>query len=372
MCVIIHLPPNAMIDKDHFFNAVHNNHHSWGVVLVDGNNKTQLLRHCPDSGQYDPEVIWKTLEANLDIDRYVHLRNTTKGATNLDNTQPFQIYNSDKRQVFFFHNGTLTSYGSTSYNYHNAPKDGISDTREFCEKILIPAMPRWHGENGVADYLDPFFDAVVMDKQWSGNSKGMFVSNDLKPKFYGLGWTNYNKDRPELPVIMVSNTDYFERVTRGPAYKSHTYKAPEVAGHNTPFQHSLNKNSGTTGTASSTTTGKSTGKNASVSNLQITPIVESAFTVSKIVLHKIFSFFDRLPKDNSKEEVCDLTALAEVAYEEWVVFTEESDQYTIGAMLHFMGLQCAGQYEKAKILEEKLEKAQKHIESLVKEQKHAA
>lgn len=213
MCVIIALPPKAKMNYDHFFNSVHNNWHSYGVILKDGNGALQVIKDCPEKHN-DPEVIWKILEDNDDCERIVHLRHTTKGGTNLMNTQPFSVYKSDKREIYFMHNGTLYTFGTNMSGSNDK-----SDTLEFCEKILQPALLRWRGENGDADYNDPEFRRLILDKQWNSNSKGLFVSNFAPNLYYGDGWKDYKQTDETLPVIKVSNNDYFERVIRGPLFE---------------------------------------------------------------------------------------------------------------------------------------------------------
>ena len=87
MCVIIVMPPNAQINKDHLFNSVYNNWHSYGLILKDQNSKLQVLKDCPEGGN-GPELIWKLLENNKDVERILHLRHNTRGATNMMNAQP--------------------------------------------------------------------------------------------------------------------------------------------------------------------------------------------------------------------------------------------------------------------------------------------
>lgn len=238
MCVIIHLPAGTMIDKDHLFNAVYNNWHSWGIVLKDGNGKLQMLKDCPEK-ENNPEVIWKTLEDNKDIERALHVRHTTKGSTDIENAQPFEVYNSDARQVFFMHNGTLAKFGSTSnYNYHqNQNVKSISDTREFCEKVISPSLLRWYGERGKADYTDKHYWELVLKEPWSFNSKGLFISNDLDILCIGDGWKKYKGPDGVETEIRVSNDDYFARVTRGPEFdRREAERRAKLAEAQTTFQ----------------------------------------------------------------------------------------------------------------------------------------
>ena len=217
MCVIMHFTPGSMIPKEAFFNAVYNNWNGYGIILKDANGQLQVIRDCPKDGN-DPEVLWKIVEDNKDIDRFVHVRHATKGSVDLDNTQPFPVYSSDKRQVYFMHNGTFHNFGATN-TYGRTPQTGDkSDTIDFCEKILQPVLLRWVGENGKADYLDETFSKMILDKNWTHSSKGLFISNDLQSMYYGNGWEEFEKGG--APVVYVSNKDYFRNVTRGPFFEA--------------------------------------------------------------------------------------------------------------------------------------------------------
>lgn len=212
MCVIITLQPGASFPKDKFANAVYNNWHSWGLVLKDGNGRTQLLRDCPEGGN-DPEVIYKLLEDNKDIHRFLHLRHNTKGATSMENTQPFVPYSSNSREVYFFHNGTLHSFGESG-------NSGKSDTLDFCEKILTPAFANIDAGNGRGDYSNKFFLNQIFDKNFNSTSTGLFVSggkDHIDTLRIGGGWSQWKQADGE-PEIWVSNTSYFDTVTRGPEH----------------------------------------------------------------------------------------------------------------------------------------------------------
>lgn len=234
MCVIMYLPAGTMPDKEHLFNAVYNNWHSWGIVLKDANGKLQMLKECPESGENNPEVIWKMLDDNKDIERALHVRHTTKGATSQENAQPFEVYNSDTRQVYFMHNGTLHRFGGT-YQYGKPIDNGPSDTKEFCDKVLAPSLLRWTGENGKADYLDKEYWNLVLKEPWTNASKGLFISNDLDILTIGEGWKKYKNG--ENGDILVSNDDYFNRVQRGPEHdRREKERRAQLAEAQTTFQ----------------------------------------------------------------------------------------------------------------------------------------
>lgn len=212
MCVIIKLKPNQDIPYTDFANATYNNPHGYGVVVRDS-GRMQVFKDCPEGGN-DPEVIYKILQDNKDLERIVHLRWNTAGETSLDNTQPFDVLSSKALGDFvFMHNGTLNSYKPTQSNgvnyvsYNNIPNDTRSDTKCFVEEFLTPLLASWKG-----DVEDPFFKKVIQG-HWETSSKGLLISS--KGLTLDLGSWCTLKDGDEKD-IQVSNLQYFNTVTRGP------------------------------------------------------------------------------------------------------------------------------------------------------------
>lgn len=217
MCAILHFAPGSMMNKEQFFNCVYNNWHGYGLILKDGNGRLHLTKDFqPENVGTDPEKLYDLLNDNKDIERFLHVRHSTKGATDETNVQPFCVYHSSAREVYFMHNGTLNSFSDYSGK-------GKSDTLEFCEKVLQPALLRWDGENGKADYLDKVFLDLVVDTKWSAGSTGFFVSNDLPPQRIGAGWKLYEHPasaNDSYGNIWVSNTMYFKELVRGPRFRA--------------------------------------------------------------------------------------------------------------------------------------------------------
>lgn len=211
MCVIIHLKPKQMIDKEALENACYNNWHSYGLVTkVDG--KLDIKRKLPKNGEIDPEEIHKLLVKDLDHERFLHVRHNTAGATNKANTHPFDVYYDEKtgEQIVFMHNGTLYEYKSKKWvdNRSVDDDDGPSDTKNFVDRILIPMTASDFGE-GHANLHNRFFK-TVLDRFWpaTGSNRGLLIS--AKQDVLKIG------DWKEFEGLSVSNTDYFEKVTRGP------------------------------------------------------------------------------------------------------------------------------------------------------------
>jgi len=219
LCVIAKLSAGAMFPKTALYNAVYNNWHSWGLIIKDGNGRLEVKKGV--ESETDPALIEKLLEDNKDCERILHLRYCTKGDVTEGNAHPFEVYNSNKRQVYFMHNGTLAKYGP-GYNYNRQGDEHIdSDSKEFAEKVLAPALLRWTGEQGKADYTDAEFFNLLIKPNWTDSSKGILISNDLTDHMWGPshgGWHRYKivGEPEDTPELWVSNSDYFSNVTRGP------------------------------------------------------------------------------------------------------------------------------------------------------------
>jgi predicted glutamine amidotransferase len=346
VCVIIHLLPGAMIAKEHLYNAVYNNWHGYGLILKDGNGRLQLIRKFNDKGN-DPEEIYDLLEDNMDIERYLHVRYSTRGAQNLDNTQPFEIYNSASRQVFFMHNGTLGSYG-------NFQATGKSDTVEFCEKILQPALLRWTGEKGKADYTDEEFFRLVVEKQWTYASKGLFISNDLPELRIGNGWSEYKQENPDAPKIWVSNTEYFDKLTRGPEHlrreAERKKKEEEERKASTPFPRESGQTGGTTSTSGTTT-------NA------IKEWNPSLLAKSATILRALSDIVDNWQLDDPSL----VAKMKFISYDEWKDYVIQEGEWTTAAVLEkFAEHICTLAKDKA-ALTRKHDGASKRIETLTRQ-----
>lgn len=310
MCVIFHFQPGAMMDKQSFVNSVHNNWNGYGLILKDGNGKLQVFKDCPEEHN-DPEMLWKMIESNVDCDRYLHIRHATKGAVNLMNAQPFPVYHSDKREVYFMHNGTLTGFGE---GWSNPRPEDKSDTLDFCEKILGPVLLRLNGENGKGDYTDDVFLKLVLEKYWSHGNRGLFISNDLDPVYYGKDWTILDKseEAKDKPKVFVSNELYFKEITRGPFFEARQRAIREAA-----EKERLARGEETTGFGRTTNTTTST-------TIDVKAYDMEKLAKSAVILRALSSLFQNGELDTL--EGC--AKLSQVTLEEWdEMVTSENSMY---------------------------------------------
>lgn len=237
MCNITVLPPGVMPDKQKFYNQVYNNPHGYGIILKDTKaKKMQIIRRCHKDGN-DPEEIYEILENNKDIDRVCHVRWRTDGPIDMDNTHPFSVFHSQKRQVFFMHNGILHDYKPrTTATYENSVRvetneePGMSDSRKFAEQFLAPVLLTFDGARGKADITDPTFQMLV-HKFWSSpGSKGILIANDLDYCFINRpAWKELDHGGGKF---YSSNDDYFKDLVRGPKFEEEKKKREEAAAKN--------------------------------------------------------------------------------------------------------------------------------------------
>ncbi|QIG69869.1 putative glutamine amidotransferase protein [Rhizobium phage RHph_I3_11] len=362
MCIIICLSAGATINKQQLFNGVYNNWHGYGLVLKDSNGRLQVLKGFDENGT-NPEVVWKLLEDNKDIERYLHVRHSTKGAEDESNVQPFGVYSSNERQIYFMHNGTLNSFGTFN--------GGKSDTRDFCEKILEPSLLRWAGEQGKADYTDKEFYRLIVDKHWTGASTGLFVSNDLEMLRIGSGWSEYkHPDESSSGLVYVSNTSYFDRVQRGPMFqKLETERKEREAAEKA--RQAAEKTSAGSGTSASdlvdmdewngypynhygyeNQNSKSDFDKAGIKEWSPSAIAKSPKILK--ALNDVVNKFDL-------EDPDDVRKLNNVAYDEWVDFLEDESPYLIAALLEQMSSIISKLTLHNKFLRKKQERAEKRI-----------
>jgi hypothetical protein len=335
-----------MITKEHLTNAVHNNPHGYGLILKDGNGHAQLIKKFRAEGN-DPEEIYDLLEDNKDIERILHVRWSTKGATDESNTQPFSVYHSNKRQVWFMHNGTLGMFGE-----HNT---GKSDTLDFCEKILTPGLSKWKG-----DYIDPDFWKLIVEKQWVSQSKGLFISNDMPFLKIGYGWSEYkHKDGGETSgEVWISNNDYFDKLSRGPYFQrlEDVRKASEeaareearkereaqlaIAGPFRPSDHSR------------TIAGTS----------QDVQVWDFSNARSSVIVKAVTDIIDRWDLDDPEL----LAKLSLITYDEWVDLIDNEGPYSIAALMGHMADQVRKQTKLVRLLQAAKKRGEQKIIELKK------
>lgn len=218
MCSIFRLPPGYNIPEELLFNAVHNNAHGYGVLLKE-NKRIQVISDMPTAP--NPEAIYKILKDNDDVERWVHLRNQSRGAIVDTNVQPFCVFNSNKRQVYFMHNGTINyiSIPERIKSTLDVPVDTSnnsqdSDSRQFAFGKLQPLLKSLKGANGVADLHEPIICEIIGSLWQHSHGKGVLISSDQDPFFFNQSnWVNI--DDKNGGQFLASNDEYFSKLVRG-------------------------------------------------------------------------------------------------------------------------------------------------------------
>jgi hypothetical protein len=246
MCKIIILEPGFTLPYELLENAVYNNPDGYGLILKDPKyKKLQIIRSKTVDGKMpenDPKSIYDLLRENDDCQRFLHVRHRTEGPIDDDNTHPFVSFFSDKRQVYFMHNGTLYDYkpksGQTTWvnNVRVESKgDGeISDSKKFNDDVLFPFLNKFTGDQGKGDIHDPLFEMYVK-KFWGvgGENRGLLISNDQDYKLISSDkWKTISVDSGKF---LASNDSYFKDVIRGPEFERRkAAKAKEEAANPRP------------------------------------------------------------------------------------------------------------------------------------------
>lgn len=223
MCNILVLEEGQMIDKDKFWNMCYNNWHSWGLVTKIG-DRFDIQRKVPESGEIDPQEVWDACQKDIQYQRFLHVRHTTAGVTDLDNCHPFDVYYDPKsgRQVLFMHNGTLHSFKSMKPSATGSSfivdDSGPSDTKNFVDQVLIPYVAQADFGNGRGDITSSALK-ILLSKFWATQNRGILISS--KDPFLLLGrgeWKEIKAD-DETSTVWSANDLYFDRVTRGPEFE---------------------------------------------------------------------------------------------------------------------------------------------------------
>lgn len=226
MCCILYFPVGASIDYNRLKNCVHNNSHSFGAIIKNPNHKKiEIIRKCyweDNEKPISPDEVFELIDKNREFERYIHLRWRTDGPIDLDNTHPFPVFVSNKRSVYFMHNGILHNFKPDiqTVTYVNGVKterkgENISDSKKFVDTFLAPLMTRFAGEGGKGDISDPLF-ADIVQKYWNNGSKGLLISNDQDPYFINM--KEWVKLKHEDKEFFASNNTYFDKLQRGPEY----------------------------------------------------------------------------------------------------------------------------------------------------------
>lgn len=349
MCVIFYNRPGTLLPYNQFENATFNNPDGYGIILK-GEKEFQVIKDL-DEGGNDPEKIYKILEDNKDLEKYVHLRWKTEGGVTKENLHPFKVFDKDGHEIWFFHNGTLYKYKNPStVRWENNKRieepdtdNGNSDTKNFAEKVLSPLLNRFHGDSGIGDYHDPVF-RKVLDELWTTNNRGLLVSNKVDPLFFPfVDWKTITyKDGETEEKFQASNDDYFTTVKRGPeAERRRLLQQAKEDEERKKRQE----------TASEVSSKK---------NSEVTQITSGFFNKTYSLSDEIIESFEDYDLFNSKE----YSFLSELTYTELHTAVKGMGSHDIATLLLGISNAIKEMVEDNEKLSSKLDKSSKHIEEL--------
>lgn len=135
MCLITLQPKDLTVSDHEFGTAILNNPDGFGVAVPDGEGGIFVNRSSQTGNIEDIKSL--LAHAGENLFSLIHLRYTTKGATNLRNAHPFPILEkeTDGVDVRMAHNGTI-------HKFSNSPDKDESDTRFFVRCVVRPLFKR--------------------------------------------------------------------------------------------------------------------------------------------------------------------------------------------------------------------------------------
>ncbi len=347
MCNIIHFQPGDKINYEQFANCVYNNWHSYGLVIFDNDYENcEVLKNVPESGELDPKEIFDLLVKHEDKERLLHLRHNTAGATTIENTHPFTVFQGDairsgkkvkNEYIGFMHNGTMHQFISKKLINNRLEDDptGKSDTLNFVEQRLQP----FFNLIGDKDLLNPTVQSLVKVDFPATMNRGVIFNNASHMIF--LGDWKVNWQDKDGNILRVANDTYFDKVTRGPEWDRREAVRKE------------NEKKEVKVIPSVTFQGSEIAK-----YLEFKPDRLKGFFAIKKDLPSILSEYDIWTREG-------LVSLAYLNREEWAEIAKDAD--VAGSLLDFLSYEFASIYDEFDDLEEKKKKAELKCQEFAEE-----
>ncbi len=124
MCLIIHQKDGDRLTKAEVVDIYTRNRDGFGVMWIE-NGVVQTWRTLPTSAK----EAWQAYRWIAGYACVLHWRMCTHGAVSIDNAHPHVVV---ENTIAMVHNGVIPGYGNA--------KEGKSDTVEFVEQVLRPAL----------------------------------------------------------------------------------------------------------------------------------------------------------------------------------------------------------------------------------------
>jgi len=156
MCVIVHQPKGAHLDKERAARLWSRNNDGGGFAFIDDDRSIQVVKEMEFASFWASFELARSEYPKRDF--LLHMRIATHGAVVPDNVHPFRV----NEHTVMAHNGILHKVTAQS-------SDEMSDTRIFIDKVL-PSLPEGWLDNPIL---------VDMVQEWIGvGNKLMFLTSD--------------------------------------------------------------------------------------------------------------------------------------------------------------------------------------------------
>ena len=169
MCIIIHKPKGKKLDEEKFRFAWESNDDGAGWCFVRGGKL--IIR----KGVHDVDDAWKGIKKDIkengNPQMLIHLRYTTRGATDDENCHPFPIRGHG---VAMMHNGTIHKIGVPANS-----TTGRSDSRIFAEDMLPNFKRGFESDEMHLDMIQAYISAESRVVFMSTKDKVTFVNKTL-------------------------------------------------------------------------------------------------------------------------------------------------------------------------------------------------
>lgn len=189
MCVIIHRPAEGhQLTLETLRNCWDTNSHGWGIMFAD-----QGVVHT------DRGMDWPSFEAayaRLDGKELgIHFRIRTHGATNVENTHPFQVLDPEwgAGDVWLMHNGIIKT---------DEVDKGYSDTWHYARYELAPILYEAPGLLKVEPFLRHLEDRVGYSKLLILDGDGQFttIGAHKGKELFGCWFSNEHSHKKHVPT----------------------------------------------------------------------------------------------------------------------------------------------------------------------------
>jgi predicted glutamine amidotransferase len=200
MCVILVREPNVSFPQDKLETACDINKDGFGLSFIDKGKKGPKIVTIRSLDKNDFKSINKELEKVKDRRVFLHLRHSTVGEVNLQNSHPFfPMEEKDGLPVGFMHNGTIWAY---------KPATGSTDSDSFLFQLgfLKPLLLRtaaFHAFKGEQTLSDWFLGRTI--EKELGHGESVIILFDVHGN-----WKSFGKKGKDYEGFWASNDYSFD------------------------------------------------------------------------------------------------------------------------------------------------------------------